>query len=130
MSNQHKRVCYILFVAFVCSVCIFEALVHLLAVSPAKTSRPPDPTALRPIMYGIACLFLLAAVWGSFKLSYAPTPARFQTGLVLALALAEAGSIMGLLLFLLGGPAGEFARFLIATIVVDLVFILPQIVRQ
>jgi hypothetical protein len=60
----------------------------------------------------------------------ASTIERFKTAMILSLAFAEACCVFGLLLFLLGAPASEFLRFQAATIGVDALFILPQIVHR
>lgn len=130
MVRQRKRVWYILFFAFVFSVLIYGVLVHLLVAQP-HAARPPDPAAMRPIMYGLAGLALLAAIGISLlKMPRASTPAHFQATMILVLAFAEACCIFGLLLFFLGAPPSEFLRFQVATIAVDVLFILPQIVRR
>lgn len=86
MASQRKRVCYILFFAFVLSIFIFGVLVHLLTAQSA-TARPPDPVTMRPFVYGLAGLALLAAIAiALLKMPQASTPAHFQTAMILALA--------------------------------------------
>ncbi len=130
MSNRRKWDQYILFFAFVVTILLYGLLVHLVAAS-QHVRHSPDPAAMRPIVYGLAGLALVAAMGLSFlKMPHASTPAQFKSSMVLALSVAGACSIFGMLLFFLGGPSGEFPRFQIATIAVDILCILPQIVRR
>jgi len=57
------------------------------------------------------------------------TPAEFQSQSIVAMALAEACSISGLLLFFLGNTLAQFAPFIAGTLLVFFVFILPKGLR-
>ncbi|HZO88191.1 MAG TPA: hypothetical protein VFB38_07600 [Chthonomonadaceae bacterium] len=138
-----KRVWLILVFAFIASIGIYGALVCLLQ---QQRPAPPSPavlSTLRPVLYLLAIACLLASVgWmhgntrnlpgGAFSPAAPPplpAPERFQTITVIALALAEACAIMGLVLFFLGASAVEFARFALGTVIVDALSILPRGIR-
>jgi|SRR5579871_945129 len=131
MTPQRKRVLYILFFAFVMSEGMFRVLVYLITQQ-ARQAPPVDALAtMRPICYAMAGVTLLASIgWTLVRTRASPTWQQFQTNIILGLALSEACTIFGMLLFLLGALPNEFNGFAIASVVVDLVVILPQIIRR
>jgi len=57
------------------------------------------------------------------------TPGEFQTQSIIAMALAEACSISGLLLFFMGNTLRQFMPFIAGTLAVFFLFILPKGLR-
>ena len=130
MTPQRKRILYILSFAFVFAEGIFRLLVFLLNQEPRNSSPAATMATLRPICYAMAGVALLTSIgWTYMRTRYSTSWQRFQSNVIVSLALAEACTIFGLLLFFLGGPANEINGFIIATVMVDLVVILPQIRR-
>ena len=131
MNAPQKRTLYILFFAFIFSSGVFRLLVEMLT----QQARPPSPpetlAAMRTLCYAMAGVVLLISIgWTLLRTARSNTFPQFQTNMIVSLALSEACSIFGLLLFLLGGSAGEFNRFAIASVLVDLIFILPTLTRR
>ncbi len=132
----NKRTWLIIFGALVWSVVIYGFLTFLLSQNPVSRPNPANAAPLRPFVYGAALLALIGAAAYLHFTTYgkiggegrAPTLSgeQFQTHSIIALALSEACSIIGLVLFFLGAPMQEFFGFAAATIVLDLVFILPR----
>ena len=136
-----KTTWFIIFFALVVSVGIYGLLCFLMAQSRSTPSGNSLGT-LRPIFYVLAGASLLASIaWMHFKtygkiggspVSPATTaatllsPQEFQTVSITGLAMAEACSIYGLVLFFIGAPIMEFARFAAGTLAVDLLYILPK----
>ena len=56
-------------------------------------------------------------------------PSEFQTHWIIALALSELCVISGLVLFFMGGPARGILPYAAGTVFVDLVVIMPVILR-
>lgn len=139
INPNPRRTWLIIFAALVWTVFIYGLMAFLLDLSPSRqspTGRPPDPTALRPIFYGLAVLALVASAgWLHFS-TYGKiggegrkvelSPSEFQTNSIVALALAEACVILGLALFFLGAPLRELLIFGAGTLLVDLLVILPR----
>lgn len=139
-----------IFGALCASILIYGALVYILAQSSASRGVPvssqPVNDTLRFILYGAAATMLGASVvfmqismagkiGDSRVLAQLTTPvplmepAQFQTFSIIALALSEACTIIGLLLFFLGGKAEHFAFFAAGTLLVNFLFILPKGLR-
>jgi hypothetical protein len=129
--TQSKKITWIVLVAaFIVSVFMYGTLVMLLSQRPA-TAVTVNVDTLRSVCYTVAGAGILtAAYWALVKLPAAPDDARFQTDMILALALAEVSCIMGMLLFFLSHKSAEFWPFGIATLVVNLVFILPRVLQR
>lgn len=132
MTDQRKRVLYILFVAFVMSEGVFRLLVEIIRQTPEHTaSSALLPASVKPLVYGIAALALLASIGSTFvRTRFSTTWSQFQTNVILSLALSEFCTIIGLVYFFLGAQPAEFNRFVIASVAVDLFVILPQIARR
>jgi F0F1-type ATP synthase membrane subunit c/vacuolar-type H+-ATPase subunit K len=132
---MRKRTWYILFCAFIASIGVYGLLVSMLAAQRASMQPlPAVPAVLRQGIYLLACACLLGAIGWMQRAAPGFTrtplsPAQFTSMTIVALAMSEACAIFGLLLFMLGGPPAEFARFAIATVLVNLLFILPRGVR-
>src|SRR5580700_6650027 len=117
MNTRPKSNLYILFFAFVASIGIFRLLVFLVSQKGQQVPPPPETLAtMRPICYAMAAIGLLACAGFTFiRTRSSPTWQRFQTNVILALALSELCTISGMLLFLMGAQPGEFNRFAIAS---------------
>lgn len=96
----------------------------------------PSLPSLRPIFASLGVVALVASVtWLHFSIDgkiggegrpASLSPAEFQSHSIVALALAEACSIFGLVLFFLGAPIQEFGYFAAGTLFIDFAFILPR----
>ncbi len=132
MTDQRKRVLYTLFFAFVMSEAVFRLLVEIIRRAPEHIATATVlPPSVKPLVYGIAALALLASLRSTFvRTRFSTTWSQFQTNVILSLALSEFCTIIGLVYFFLGAPPSEFNRFIIASVAVDLFVILPQIARR
>lgn len=99
---------------------------------------PSGLPMMRAIMTFLAVAELAASVaWlqlatrGKMSDSGGPilTPAEFQTQSIVAMALAEACSTSGLLLFFMGNTLRQFMPFIAGTLLVFFLFILPKGLR-
>jgi F0F1-type ATP synthase membrane subunit c/vacuolar-type H+-ATPase subunit K len=130
---------FVIFFGFVTSIGVYGLLCFIMQQN-ASRQLSESLTTLRPILYALALMDLLLSVgWMMFKsqgkpssepgaslIPTPPSPAEFQTNTIIALAFAESCAFFGLVLFFLGAPIAEFARFAIGSVVVMLVFILPK----
>ncbi len=139
MSQQtpptNQKTWFIIFFALVASIGTYGLLCFFVTQNP---TRPISPTlaTMRPFFIALAVAALMAAVaWLRFRVDgqiggegrpVTMSPAQFQTGTIIALALSEACAIFGLVLFFLGAPLGEFALFALGSVFVDLAFVLPR----
>jgi hypothetical protein len=132
MTTFRKRDLYILFVAFVASECVFRLLVFIVSFKGQQVPPPPETlAAVRPICCALSALGLLAAVTWTLRVAKpSPNWPRFYTNVVFSLAFSEACTVFGMVLFFLGAHHGEFNRFAIASVAVDMIVILPQIIRR
>ncbi len=141
-QGSPKMTWVIIVFAMAMSVLIYGLLCFFLM----QSRTPPSGRSLatmRPIVSAMAVLSLVAAIgWLQWKTSgrIGDTPAvlgdrssaalmepgEFQTQSIIALALAEACSIYGLLLFFLGAPITEYAVFAAGSLLVILLYILPR----
>jgi hypothetical protein len=136
-TTAKKTTWFIIFFAFVTSVGVYGLLCFIIQ----QSKSPPQPQSIlptvRPILYAAAGVCLLASiVWMHLKSQgkakmvgeplTLPSPDEFQTATITALSLADTCAPFGLLLFFLGAPIAEFARFAVASVVVMLFFILPK----
>ena len=142
-----KKTWFVIFFALTASVAIYGLMAFMIAQNRSAPAPGNSLATLRPIFYIAAGLALIASVgWMHFRThgkigdrgdvislpgsQVALMPAsQFQTETIVALALAEACSIFGLVLFFLGAPLVEFARFAAGTILVDLLYFLPKGIR-
>ena len=133
----------VIFGALCATVLSYGVLVAILSQSRKLPPNPPNATLINALyVVGVAAL-VASVVW--FQLRTAgkigdetqvlaqPTlrvqmmePTQFQTETIIALAIAEACSIFGLLRFILGGEAIAFVPFAVGTLLVNLLFILPR----
>jgi F0F1-type ATP synthase membrane subunit c/vacuolar-type H+-ATPase subunit K len=136
-----KKIWFAILFALVVAVGVYGLVAFIIAQN--RSAPPPGNNleTLRPILYIAAGVALLSAIgWMHFR-TYgkigdvtalpeprAPlmSPGQFQTETIIGLALAEACSIFGLVLFFLGVPLVEFARFAAGTILVDVFYFLPK----
>ena len=120
----------ILVFAFIVAKLTFCVLVVILSRHPDAPSAA-NLAILRPICYGLAAVGILGAVyWATSKLSTSPNIQRFQTDMILCLALSEVACIAGLLLFFLERQVATFWPFAIASVVTDLIFVLPRVLQR
>jgi hypothetical protein len=140
--KQQKQTYFIIFFALVGSVGTYLLLCFLMS----QNRRPLTPApAVAGLITVLAIVALIASIaWLQFRTSGragdAPamstttpsalmSPAEFQTETIIAMALAEACAILGLLLFFMGGPLKGFIPFAAGTLAVDLAYILPRALR-
>ncbi len=136
-----RRTWLIIVLAMAASVVIYA--VPCVFMMQSRTASGSSLPTMRPMMYGFAVISLVAAVgWMQWKTSGrigdAPTiagrsstatlmePGDFQTQSITSIALADACSIYGLVLFFLGAPITEFAVFAAGALLVILLYILPR----
>ena len=118
--------------ALAVSVLIYGLLAYLLQNSPQPRAISPQLPTLR-VVVTLAALGALAAsmAWlhfttqGKMGTPNLMTPGEFQTQSIVAMALAEACSICGLLLFFLGNTLIQFAPYIAGTLLVFGLWILP-----
>ena len=104
----------------------------------SATQRPEPPSMLRVLFPLLAASLLTAScVWMMARSrawadrapggsSHLPTPQEFQVGAIVAMALAEASAVVGFVLFMLGGPPGDYTGYGAGTLAVLLGVILPR----
>lgn len=130
MITPQKQVRVILLFAFMASVLIHGVMVMILSHNPETTPVSFLENA-REICYTLAAAGLLTSVYWTFvKLPAALDAQRFQTEMIVALALSEICSIAGLFLFFLGHKPPDFWPFGIATLIVQGLFILPRVLQR
>jgi hypothetical protein len=132
MASPQKKTWMILTYAFMMSIGLYCGLVLMLNAQPLST--PPDASVLpvaHTICYTFAAVGLLGSLyWSQVKMRATTAPPRFQTDMVLALALAELPTISGLLLFFLSRKTTEFWPFAIASLLIMALFILPRVLQR
>ena len=133
-----KQTWLIIFGSLAFSVLIYGLLAFLIQNSQSPRVVSPNLPTLRIVVTGLALASLLAAMaWlhlataGKMGDSDAPilTPGEFQTQSIIAMALTEACTLMGFLLFFLGNTLQEFAPSIVASLLVYLGYILPKGLR-
>lgn len=134
-SPQVKRSWYIIFFAFVGSIGVYGLLGFLLQQQRSVPASEQALGSIRPVMYGLAAICLLASffwAWAKMRVDLERvgegsilSPSEYQTATILALALAEVCSLLGLTLFFLGASLEEFARFAGANLAVCVFCFLP-----
>jgi hypothetical protein len=143
----NRKVSLIILGAFVFSTVIYVVLCYLIESgqqrSPNFVPRVPTETS-RHIIPVVAVLSLLAsAAWIKFRTAgragdkprvigmdeQLMAPSEFQSEFIVALAVSEFCVISGLLLFFMGGPARGIMPYAAGTALVDLVVILPVVLR-
>jgi len=137
-SSALRRTWLSILVALAFSTLMYGALAFL--IEHGKTPRVVSTSlpTLRIMMtffaiaeLGASVAWLQFATQGKMSDSGGPilTPGEFQTQSIVAMALAEACSISGLLLFFLGNTLAQFMPFIAGTLAVFFVFILPKGLR-
>jgi hypothetical protein len=122
--------------AFIGSVVMYGVLAYMLQQSGERAVSPGlDAMRLPVTLLGIACL-VASVVWTRLRLvvhgEYAsttgdiPSPRQFITHTFIALSLAEACAVFGLLLFFSGASLTDFLMFAVPSVVVMLFFVLPR----
>lgn len=138
-----RAVWLIIFGALTISIFTYGALVWMMSNSVTRraTSASISPTLIT-IMSALAVVMLVASVVvmsfgtagkiGDARV-IAPSvpvplmePARFQTVSIIALALSEACTVIGLLLFFLSRSSEQFVYFAAGSVLVNLLLILPR----
>ncbi len=143
-ATPDKKTWLIIFGAFVGSVFNYGLMCFFMTQARLKNplSAPNPPTdVICWIIDALAILSLLAAIsWMYVKMSGQiggdPTyslgkhkliaPSEFQTRSVVALGIAEACVVLGLVLFYMGASIKDFVPFAVGTILVDVLYILPR----
>jgi hypothetical protein len=127
---------FVIFGGMASSVILYRVILGLLGPQPA----PPNASTLRIALYAAAALTLLASIaWTRSRLeppgdtesmpSSSPQPPmpQFITASVVAMALAEASSVLGFVLVCTGaGAAAEYLAFGAGTFLVLALVILPR----
>ncbi len=130
---------FVIFGGMATSVLLYRVVLGLLGPQPA----PPHASTLRTVFYVAAALTLLGAIaWARSRLepaleaesmpSSSPQPPipQFVTASVVAMALAEASSVLGFVLVCSGaGAAPEYLAFGAGTFLVLALVILPRGLR-
>jgi len=137
-SSAPRRTWLTILVALAFSVLMYGFLAFLIENGKAPRVVSSSLPTLRALMTLFAVGELAASVaWlqfatqGKMSDSGGPilTPAQFQTQSIVAMALAEACCISGLLLFFLGNTLKQFIPFMAGTLAVFFLFILPKGLR-
>ena len=124
--------------ALAVSILIYGFLAYLIQNSANPRAINPNLPTLRVIFTALALASLLAGIgWlhfatsGKMGDSNAPilAPGEFQTQSIVAMALTELCTILGLLLFFLGNTLAQFAPYMAASLLVYLGYILPRGLR-
>ncbi len=133
-----RRTWLIIFAALSATVFVYGLLAYLIEHNPQshRTVNPASVATMRPLLILLALGMLGASVaWLRFRVDgkigedgreLLLTPGQFQTDSIVSLALSEACTIYGLLLFFLGAPLREYALFGLGTLLVNFAFILPR----
>jgi hypothetical protein len=111
------------------SVGFYVALAYFISNSRTTPIDSYKPLQM-PIIVASGILFLLC-IWRSLtSLSPLQAPKQFTTNMIIILALAEAITILGLLLFFLGMPFNLFLPFAIVTFLTQGILILPRVLAS
>ena len=130
MASPQKTTWMILTFAFMMSIGVYCGLVLMLNAQPAP-SPVSSVAPIRMVAYAIAAAGLCGSLfWSQTRLSGMSTPQRFQTDLILSLALAEIPTIAGLMLFFIGRKTAEFWPFAIVSVLIQALFILPRVLQR
>ena len=130
MNTPLKQTRVILTAAFMASIVIHGMLVVIMARQ-SSTAPANFPQIGRGICYTVAAAGLLTSIyWTLVKLPAAVGPQRFQTEMIVALALAEICSIAGLFLFFASHAPADFWPFGGGALLVQGLFILPRVLER
>ena len=130
MLPAQKRTLLILFAAFVMAAGVNSFMVVLLA-SNTSAGQPADVHAIAPILYCAAAFVLAASMYIAMtRMVAALDYSRFVTQMILALALAEACTILGMLLFFLSHKPELYWPFPALTVATELLIILPRVLQR
>lgn len=111
--------------AMIGSTAMYAALGYILAPS---VRRPAPPGTTLATILGIAAFVaLLIALLRAARLQPGLPARSFQTEMVLALALAEAAALCGLVWLFLGGAFSGMLPFVLGSVAVQALFILPKV---
>ena len=100
--------------------------------------QPPDPSAaglVRPLLYVVALVAIAAGLYWMPRVaagtprSSLPPPQAFAVASMIALALLEAGALVGFVLFFLTGRVADFAVLAGASLAGLLLYAVPQGLR-
>jgi len=114
---------------------LFSVFIHcaLVLIIPHRlaTASPEFQENARAICSTLALAGLLTSMyWTTLKMPRAPDSSRFNTELIIALALSEISSLAGLFLFFIRHNAQEFWPFAIGSFLAQMLFILPRVMRR
>jgi F0F1-type ATP synthase membrane subunit c/vacuolar-type H+-ATPase subunit K len=119
----------IICLALMASVGLYVVFAYFISGSRTLPGEAYKPLQM-PIMVASVAIFLLC-VWRSLtSLSPLQAPNQFTTNMIVVLALAEAITILGLLLFLMGMPFNLFLPFAIVTVLAQGVLVLPRVLTS
>lgn len=134
--SEARQQWLIIFGALVASVAIYGLMCFFIAQNPKSHPASLVLTQARPVVIGLGIASLLASVlWLRFAVDgkiggdgrpMTLSASEFQTRSIIALALAEACALFGLLLFFLGAPLADFGLFALGTLLIDFAFVLPR----
>ncbi len=121
---------------FAGSLVMYAVLAYMLDQSGARVQSTSLQAMRLPVsLMAVVCL-LVSVIWSQLRLAVhvesvaqsgdLPSPQRFVTYSVIALAFAEACAVFGLILFFLGAPFNELLMFIVPSAVVMLFVILPK----
>jgi F0F1-type ATP synthase membrane subunit c/vacuolar-type H+-ATPase subunit K len=116
----------VVFLFFCASPFIFRMMIALLEQGQRPPASPNFASLRLTILVVAGLLLVVSALFSLLRLSPSLTPAQRQTNMIVALALAEAPCIFGLMLFMLGGTSADYNPLMIGTLLVNLIFIAPR----
>jgi hypothetical protein len=122
-NSPQKRL--VICLGLIGSIVVYIVLAYILSSSRAPSEGYKNLQT--PLTVISVILFLLSAFWGLTKLNPLQTFKSFTTNMIAALAISEAITMLGLLLFFMGMPFGVFLPFAIATLVAQVFFVLPRV---
>lgn len=137
-TNPSKMTWLIIWAALTGSVFIYGLIGYFVTMNRTPVTSSTLPM-MQMILGALGVVKLIAAVfWLQFKTKVPPAqvigtnhepmmpPGEFQTQSIVALALAEACALYGLVLLFMGAPITTYALFAAGALVVSVGFILPR----
>lgn len=132
MSHEQssRKLAWIVIVqSFVISALVLAAVGHLLDRTAYVSAQNVQP--IRLILYTVGIVSLLASLIIIHQLIRKPAEAQrlapdaFMSRSIIACAVAETATLIGLIYYFLGGSQGELWAFTAGTLIVDMLFLLP-----
>jgi F0F1-type ATP synthase membrane subunit c/vacuolar-type H+-ATPase subunit K len=125
-QKNNPRTRLIICLALIGSVFLYIALAYFMSSS--RTIPSDGYKQIQVPITLISGIMLLICAWRSLTtLGHSQSAAKFQVNMVIVLAIAEAITIMGLLLFFSGMSFGAFLPFALVTIAAQSILILPRV---